>query len=354
MTVRLGFVGAGSMGQCAHLQNYVGIRDCQVVAIAELRPQLAAKVAERYGIGRVYPDHEAMLKAETLDGIVAAQPFSAHGVLVPQLLKAGVPVFIEKPIANTVEAGARIVRAVKKSGTWVMVGYHKRNDPATIYAKAEIDRLKDTRQLGAMTYVRITMPPGDWIAGGFDCLIESGEQYPELERVGRPKNMTEAEFRKYDAFTNYYIHQVNLMRHLLGEPYKVDYVDKADRLLSVVSESGVTGVIEMAPYETTRTWEESAVAYFEHGYVKLDLPAPLAHNRPGRVEVLRDPSSTKDPVRIVPELPPVHAMKQQAMNFVRSIQGKDTPRCGAEEALEDLKVARDYLRLWTANRRKGA
>lgn len=347
MAVKIGFVGVGGMGQCAHLRNYAEVEGCQVVAIAELRPELAKKVAARYGVPRVYPSHEEMLKNEKLDGIVAPQPFSIHGILVPQLLKAGVPVFTEKPIANTVEAGERIVKAVKKSGTWMMIGYHKRNDPATIYAKAEIDRLKKTKELGAMTYVRITMPAGDWVVRGFSSLIETDEKYPDLERV-QPKGMTEAAAKKYWAFTNYYIHQVNLMRHLLGEPYKAAYVDKADKVFSVQSKSGVSGIIEMTPYSTTREWEEVALVCFERGYVKIELPAPLASNRPGRVEVYRDPSREKTPERISPTLPWVHAMKQQAINFVQSIEGKDKPKCGPEEALEDLKVARDYLKLWTA------
>ena len=347
MAVKIGFVGVGGMGQCAHLKNYAEIKDCQVVAIAELREGLARKVAARYGVPKVYPSHKEMLKAEKLDGIVAPQSFSVHGVLVPELLKAGIPVFTEKPIANTVEAGEKIVKAVKKSGTWMMIGYHKRNDPATIYAKAEIDRLKRSKELGAMTYVRITMPAGNWIANGFDCLMETDEKYPELDRV-EPKGMSEAEYKKFWLFTNYYIHQVNLMRHLMGEPYKVAYVDKADKVLSVQSASGVSGLIEMTPYSTTREWEEVALVCFERGYVKLELPAPLASNRPGRVEIYRDPSKEKTPERMSPTLPWVHAMKQQAVNFVQSIKGKDKPKCGPEEALEDMKVARDYLKLWLA------
>ena len=46
---RLAFIGAGHMGQCAHLRNYADIRECEVVAIAELREGLGKKVAQRYG-----------------------------------------------------------------------------------------------------------------------------------------------------------------------------------------------------------------------------------------------------------------------------------------------------------------
>jgi len=38
-------------------------------------------------------------------------------------------------------------------------------------------------------------------------------------------------------------------------------------------------------------------------------------------------------------------MRQQAMNFVRAIRGEIKPPCEAHEAMEDLKVAREYIRL---------
>ena len=345
--VRIGFVGVGSMGQCAHLKNYVTVADCQVVALAELREELGKKVAARYGVPRVYRHHEEMLAQEKLDGIVASQPFTRHGLLVPELLKVGVPVFTEKPLAGSLEVGERIVEAVRKSGTWHMVGYHKRSDPATMYAKAEIERLKQTGELGKLRYVRIIMPAGDWVAGGFNDLIRSDDPLPKLDYDPPASDMDEKLYQKYVEFVNYYIHQVNLMRHLLGEPYQVSYADPSGVLLIVQSASGVAGTIEMSPYTTTIDWQESALVAFEHGYVKLDLPAPLASNRPGRVEIFRDPGNGATPQTIVPQLPWIHAMRQQAINFVRAIKGEIKPLCKAEEALEDLRVARQYIRLLT-------
>jgi len=79
--------------------------------------------------------------------------------------------------------------------------------------------------------------------------------------------------------------------------------------------------------------------------VKLFLPAPLAVNRPGRVEILRDPGDGVAPVAVTPTLPWVHAMRQQAMNFVAAVRGERKPPCAAHEAFEDLLVAREYIRL---------
>ncbi len=225
-----------------------------------------------------------------------------------------------------------------------MVGYHKRSDPATEYAKAEIGRLKSSGELGKLTYVRVLMPAGDWIASGFTDMIGSSEPVPSSPADPTPPDMDRETFRKYVEFVNYYIHQVNLLRHLLGEPYRVTYADPSQVVMAIQSESGIPGILEMSPYRTTIDWQESALVAFERGYVKLDLPAPVALNRPGRVEIFRDPGS-RTPETVVPQLPWVHAMRRQAENFVASVRGERQPPCEAAEALEDLLVARDYTRL---------
>ena len=43
--VKIGFVGVGGMGQCAHLRNYVTVPECEVVALAELRERMDLTVA---------------------------------------------------------------------------------------------------------------------------------------------------------------------------------------------------------------------------------------------------------------------------------------------------------------------
>ena len=340
---RIGFVGVGRMGQCAHLRNYVTVGECEVVAIAELRQDMARKVATRYGVPRVYASHREMLADEELDGIVAPQLFTQHGSIVPELLASGVPVFIEKPIAASIPVAEKIVEAVRDSGTFLMVGYHKRSDPATMYAKQQIEALKASGDLGPMTYVRITMPPGDWVNNGFLEYIGSQEPRPALEADPPQPGMDEEQAKAYVALVNYYIHQINLMAHLLGETYRVTYADPSGRLLVGQSQSGIPCLLEMATYNTTVDWQESALVCFEKGWIKLDLPAPMASNRPGRVEVFRDGPKDATPCTHVPQLPWVHAMRQQAINFVRAVKGQAPPTCTAEEALQDLIVARDYV-----------
>jgi len=343
--VRIGFVGVGFMGQAAHLRNYATLGDCEVAALAEVRPNRAKLVAARYGVPRVYADHKAMLAAEELDGVVASQPFDRHAILLPDLYGKVKHIFTEKPLAVSVEAGEKLVQAAAKAKCVHMVGYHKRSDPATIHARRVIDDWRASGRMGKLKYVRILMPAGDWVAGGGAGFLDASDESPPMDREPPMKDLDAKTAGEYVAFVNYYIHQVNLMRHLLGEPYAVTYAEKSGVLMAVESKSGVAGTIEMTPYRTTIEWEESALVAFEKGYILLRLPAPLAVNRAGTVEVYSDPGDGAAPERTLPTMPYVHAMRQQAMNFLKVCRGEMKPPCDAAEALEDLKVARQYIRL---------
>ena len=354
--VRIGFVGVGGMGQMAHLRNYVNVEGCEVVALAEVREKTGQLVATRHGIPKVYRTHTEMLAAEKLDAVVASQMFDIHAALLPEIYGKVKYVFTEKPLAIGVAAGEKLAALAAKTRTVHMVGYHKRSDPATMYAKDVIAKWKQSGELGPLKYVRILMPAGDWVANGFIGLLNAGDQAPALKREPPITDLEGASAEQsvwqwtgpagdYVRFVNYYIHQVNLMRHLLGEPYRVTYAEKSGVLLAVESQSGVAGVLEMSPYQTSIDWEESALIAFEKGYVKLSLPAPMTLNRAGRVEIFRDPGNGATPERSEPTLPWVHAMRQQAINFVKVCKGEMAPPCVAAEAVEDLRAAREYIRL---------
>ncbi len=348
--IRIGFVGVGGMGQAAHLRNYVTDPNCEVVALAELRPKLAKAVANRYGIAGVYTDHKEMLAKEKLDGIVASQQFTIHGQLIPQLLVAGVPVITEKPIGRSREVAEKLVAASKASKGKLWIGYHKRSDPASAYARAAIKQLLASKEIGGIRYVRMTMPPGDWAVHGFIHNLGSDEGYPQVAWDATPAGMDEPTAKQHESFVNFYIHQVNYLRFLFGEGYEVKYADPAGVVMSVTSASGVPGVLEMSPYHTTVDWQEQAMVCFDRGYVKIDLPAPLASNRPGAVTVFKDPDAKAPATTTVPTLPFVHAMRAQAQNFVRVCQGEATDLCPAEDALADILVADRYIEMIKATR----
>lgn len=71
--------------------------------------------------------------------------------------------------------------------------------------------------------------------------------------------------------------------------------------------------------------------------------AKLAAQQADRVTVMEDKGGT--PITWSPSMPPVHAMRNQARNFLAMVRGEREAPCYADEAAQDLAMARDYIRL---------
>src|SRR6266540_3313241 len=185
--LRIGFVGAGFMGQLAHIRSYALLREeCELVALAEPRQRTAELVAARYGIDRVYRDHRELLESEQLDGIVAAQKFTYHAALLPELYPHVPHLFTEKPLALSAATGDRLARLASESGCVHMLGYQRRSDPATVEAKRTVDDWKASGDVGGLRYLRICYSDGDWTGNARARLIDAGEQPPPLPAEERP------------------------------------------------------------------------------------------------------------------------------------------------------------------------
>lgn len=348
--IRLGFIGTGFMGQCAHMDHYDALRDqCELVAIAEAREDLRAQVASRYRIPETYASADDLLSYADVDAYVCIQQYRNHLGLLSKVLAKGKPVLTEKPIALSVEAGQQLRDLAKQYGSTYMIANHKRSDPAIEYAKCVIEEFLTSGEYGKPRYFRLTMPPGDWI-GGSGNAISSNEKYPplELEPASLMPYFTPEQAHDYDVFVNYYIHQVNLMHFLMGEDYKVSYADPSGALLIAHSASGVPGTLEMATFNNSVDWQESALVTFEHAYVYITLPAPLASQQAGTVTVMKDAQGSKQPMFEMPMLPKRCAMRNQAMNFLKVCRGEMKPPCSAEDAVFDLTIARDYIQMLSA------
>ncbi|CAM4249611.1 putative dehydrogenase [Paenibacillus endophyticus] len=345
--VKVVFVGTGGLGQQAHLANYAALDElCEITAIVEPRPMLAAAVAARYNVKQVYHDYEALLEKESFDAIIAPQQYRKHSIIIPDLLRAGKPILTEKPLCLTVEAGEELVRIGEQQQTRHMVGYHKRSDPAMEYAKACVEDWKKSGDYGKLRYIRISMPPGDWWMGA-DKPLMTDEPYPEGEWEPYSAQFSEQQNRDYDSFVNYYIHQINAIRYVLDEPYQLTFGDRSGVLLAGESESGVCVSLEMAAYHTSIEWQETVFIAFEKGYIQVELPAPLARQLAGKVSVMTD-NGHGQPALTQPIMPNLSAMRKQAINFLAAVKGAPTGICTAKEALEDLKLAEHYIHLMSA------
>jgi predicted dehydrogenase len=344
--IRIGFVGAGIMGQLAHIRSYALLRDqCELVALAEPREQTARLVAERYGIERVYRDHHELLEAEQLDAIVAVQRFTHHAALLPELYSRVPFLFTEKPLALGAAQGDRLVELASEANCVHMVGYHRRSDPATREAKRTVDEWKATGEMGAVRYLRICYTDGDWIANAQAALIDEGEEPPAF-----PAEEPPPEFADDDAAWALWEgvdklgHPLNLLRHFLGEQYRAVHVHSSGRLIVLESESGIPLTIEVSPYRLTVGFDEELLVAFARGSVRL-RPAPsLARNRAGTLEIYCDAGFDSLPDRISPEVPWVDPQQAQAADFLRVCLGEMPPPTDAREAAKDLHLVADIVR----------
>jgi predicted dehydrogenase len=344
--VRIGFVGAGFMGQLAHIRSYALLRDeCELVALAEPRQRTAEQVAARYGIGRVYRDHRELVESEQLDGIVAPQRYTYHAALLPELYPNVSHLFTEKPLALGAAAGDRLATLARESGCIHMLGYHRRSDPATREAKRTVDAWKETGELGALRYLRVCYSDGDWTANAAARLIDVGEEAPPFPAEEFPEFAVDDDVRwALSIGVDTLVHPLNLIRHFLGERYHLVFVHSSGRLLVFESESGVPATIEVTPYRLAVGFDEEILVAFDRGYVRL-RPAPsLAINRAGTLDVFRDRGNGALPELSSPQLPWTDPMQAQAADFLRVCRDEAPPPTDAAEGAEDLHLVADIVR----------
>lgn len=342
---KIGIIGAGKHAQMVHLPLYTTLPGYEVCAIADMDRELARRVAARHGIPRAHRSHAEMLAAEKLDAVIAILPGMAeHERVLTDVLESGNPLLVEKPLCWNSAAGTRLTRLARERQVPLMVGYHKRSDPATQAAVARIRKWKQTGEMGRMTYVRVFIShDGDWTAGAYRAAMTGSAVLPKTDPfAGNPAGFSTGALGKAGSVMGAHSHQLDLMRCLLGESYRVAHAEATGRLLAIESQSGIPGIFEFTPYPTPDEWVEYAVICFEKGYLRIDLPAPLAVNRAGTLEIYRS-EGPDGPTRTFPTFPAKSAMHAQAESFLDFLEGRPCSLSPAEEAAEVIEVAEAWL-----------
>ncbi len=123
MSLRIGLVGAGHWATEHHLPAVAASRTARVTAIYDLDRERATRVAAEVGLGpeAVMPDVEAL--AGDVDAAIIASPHPTHAAAARTLLRAGVPVLVEKPLTTAFADAAELVRLSEQLDVPVMVGY---------------------------------------------------------------------------------------------------------------------------------------------------------------------------------------------------------------------------------------
>ncbi|WP_433319427.1 Gfo/Idh/MocA family protein [Micromonospora sp. CA-269861] len=120
---RVGLVGAGGVAQ-RHARVLAGFDDVELVGVTDVAPEAATALAAQHG-GRACAD-VAELLATNLDAVYVCVPPFAHGPAEEAVIEAGVPMFVEKPVAVDLSTAERIGDLIAQRGLRTAVGHHWR------------------------------------------------------------------------------------------------------------------------------------------------------------------------------------------------------------------------------------
>ena len=199
--IKIGIIGTGWIAQ-AHIRSYKKLEDVEVVACADLIPGKAEAFCKEYGIegARCYESGHAMLEAEELDGVSICTYNCQHAPCAIDALEHGVHVMLEKPFTVTLEEAVEVMKAEKKSGKILTIGYQPRMSTNI----QQIKKIIDSGELGEIYYMQagggrragIPTPYGTTFiekdTGGVGAMGDIGTYTLDmlLSAVGYPKPLT--------------------------------------------------------------------------------------------------------------------------------------------------------------------
>ncbi|MBR4867098.1 MAG: Gfo/Idh/MocA family oxidoreductase [Clostridia bacterium] len=149
--LKVGIIGTGWIAE-SHIQSYKRMPDVEIVAGADLIPGKAEAFFKEWGVEgvRCYPDHLSMLENEELDAVSVCTYNMTHAVCTIDALERGVNVLLEKPMCVTTEEAVEIIRAEKKSGKVLSIGFQPRFDPNM----QQIKKIVEAGVLGEIYYIQ--------------------------------------------------------------------------------------------------------------------------------------------------------------------------------------------------------
>lgn len=174
--IRLGVAGVGSLG-FHHARIAKSLPNARMAGFHEPRADRASEVSEELAIPSL-PTLDALL--DEVDALVIATPTRTHAEVAIAALERGIHVFIEKPIASSLEEADRILDVAARTGALVQVGHVERFNAALIAAGPYLDTplFLESHRLAPFT------ERGTDVAVVLDLMIHDVDLVASL--VGRP------------------------------------------------------------------------------------------------------------------------------------------------------------------------
>lgn len=318
--LRAAVIGVGSMGR-NHARVYAEMEDVQLIAVADVDQAAAVRVANIYGV-RAYADYRAMLDMEPLDLVTIAVPTRLHREVAQEAAARGVHLFVEKPLAGSVEDAQAIIDAARAAGVKLGVGHIERFNPAILQLKVELD----AGRLGRMFQLHARR------VGPFP---------PRVEDVGVV----------FDLAT----HELNIMEYLANarvvslyaETEREIHAQHEDLLSGVVKlDNGVVGVLDINWLTPTKIRELSVIGergMFRVNYLTQELylheNSFFSDNWESAVALM----GVSEGRTIKYEIKRKEPLKAELESFVEAIREDKPPAIGGEEGLRAVFLAQKLV-----------
>ena len=190
---KIGIIGAGGIVAVAHLPAYE-LAGLPVHGITDLNLDKANELAEKFGIGRVYQNHQEMIDDPEIEVVDIAVPASEQPGIMLAALAAGKHIPAQKPLATSVSAALALLEAVKSTKLLVAVNQQLRFDEGM----AAAHRMVELGMIGEVTNFSITV--------NLDTPWELWEWAQSMERL---------------EIMVHSIHYHDVVRWFMGEPESV-------------------------------------------------------------------------------------------------------------------------------------
>ena len=158
-SIKWGFIGCGEVTEKKSGPAFSEVPGSSVVAVMSRSEEKARHYAERHAIPKWYTDPQELIDDSEVNAIYIATPPSSHATFAIMAMKAGKPVYVEKPLASSYEDCARVNKISVETGVPCFVAYYRRYLPY-------FQRVKDIVERGVLgkivnVQVRFAVPAPD-------------------------------------------------------------------------------------------------------------------------------------------------------------------------------------------------
>ena len=154
-----GFIGCGEVTEKKSGPAFNEVEGSHVEAVMSRSEAKARSYAERHGVRKWYTDAQSLIDDPDVNAVYIATPPSSHATFAIMAMRAGKPVYVEKPLASSYDDCIRINRISEETGVPCFVAYYRRYLP---YFK-KVKQILDNRVLGEIfnVSIRFSVPPRD-------------------------------------------------------------------------------------------------------------------------------------------------------------------------------------------------